>query len=364
MAYPTWALIIGSILSSVALVVVNKQIFTRGFTHVFTLSTFHFVWTAGLLHIMARVFKLFEVKRVSMLHNLLVASFGVGSICLMNFSLKLNSVGFYQMMKLCIVPCCLLLNAVRYDEYPTRKVVGALVLVLIGVGIATVTDVQLNLLGSVFGVAAVLVTAQYQIWQGRKQKEWGMSSQELALSVSTYQIGVGAVLAIIFEGQDLLLKPQGSDWEHLDDPLDPNKGIAANLRDGASAAAAAVTSDGSDEAVSLTMLILLSCLLAVSVNVHSFALIGKTSAVTFQVVGHGKTCLILASGYMMHISEGNPIEELYRNIFGVVVALSGVILYSNLKITPATSKDICDKCLPHFMLRLVSSRENEKVGSF
>mmetsp|Transcript_10169 Transcript_10169/g.19915 ORF Transcript_10169/g.19915 Transcript_10169/m.19915 type:complete len:362 (+) Transcript_10169:303-1388(+) len=349
MAYPTWALIIGSIVSSVALVIVNKQIFVRGFTYVFTLSTFHFIWTAGLLQIMARGLGLFEVKHVSPLQNLLVAAFGVGSICLMNFSLKLNSVGFYQMLKLCIVPCCLLISAVRYNEYPSRKILSALVLVLAGVGVATVTDVQLNFIGSMFGIAAVVITAQYQIWQGRKQKDWGMSSQELALSVSTYQIFVGAVLAIVFEGQDLLLKPAGSD-SIFSDPLNPDAGF--------------ISEDKADESfyMSLPILILISCILAVSVNVHSFALIGKTSAVTFQVVGHGKTCLILASGYLMHVSEGNPINELYRNIFGVAVALAGVVLYSHLKITPVSSRDLYDRTLPIFLLRWLEPNFDEKFS--
>ncbi|KAJ6952973.1 UDP-xylose transporter 3 [Populus alba x Populus x berolinensis] len=43
--------------------------------------------------------------------------------------------------------------------------------------------------------------------------------------------------------------------------------------------------------------IVLSCLISVSVNFSTFLVIGKTSPVTYQVLGHLKTCLVLAFGY-------------------------------------------------------------------
>ncbi len=304
---------------------VNKQIFANGFPFVFTLSTMHFIMTCGLLNLMAKGFGFFQPAYLPLQMNLLVAVFGVGSICLMNFSLKLNSIGFYQVMKLCVVPCCLVINAISYGEYSSRKIIGSLVLVLMGVGIATVTDVSFNAPGFICGVFAVVITAQYQIWQGKKQQEYKLSSQQLALSVSFFQIFVAGVCAIMFEidgVRDFL----GDDTAH----------------------SAAVSEE---ESPSLWILILVSCLLAVSVNVHSFALIGKTSAVTFQVVGHGKTCLILLSGYFMHVQEGKPMSDLFSNIFGVAVALCGVILYSHLKINPNGQSDWCDKMLPNSVLK-------------
>mmetsp|Transcript_15339 Transcript_15339/g.27271 ORF Transcript_15339/g.27271 Transcript_15339/m.27271 type:complete len:353 (+) Transcript_15339:106-1164(+) len=321
-AYPTWALVVGSIVSSVALVVVNKQIFDQGFGYVFTLSTFHFLVTWALLQVMARCAGAFEVKRLPFRINIMVAAFGVGSICLMNFSLESNSIGFYQMTKLCIVPCCLGINFVVHGETATRKILGALFMILVGVGIATVTDVELNTVGTIYGVAAVLVTAQYQIWQGKKQKEYDLSSMQLANSVSFFQIFIGLLLALKFEASKILDLSQENSMPS-----------------------------------SLIFLILLSGLLAMSVNIHSFALIGKTSAVTFQVVGHGKTCLILLSGYFLHIQAGKPVAALYTNVFGVTVALAGVVLYSNLKLTPPGKADSCDMLLPRKLLQIFCPNE-------
>ncbi|KAL2539979.1 putative membrane protein [Abeliophyllum distichum] len=69
--------------------------------------------------------------------------------------------------------------------------------------------------------------------------------------------------------------------------------------------------------------IVLSCLISVSVNFSTFLVIGKTSPVTYQVLGHLKTCLVLAFGYVL---LSNPFS--WRNIFGIMVALVGMVLYS------------------------------------
>lgn len=69
--------------------------------------------------------------------------------------------------------------------------------------------------------------------------------------------------------------------------------------------------------------IVLSCLISVSVNFSTFLVIGKTSPVTYQVLGHLKTCLVLAFGYvLLH----DPFS--WRNILGILIALIGMVLYS------------------------------------
>ncbi|GBG29887.1 UDP-rhamnose/UDP-galactose transporter 5 [Hondaea fermentalgiana] len=327
MTYPAWALVVGSIVSSVALVLVNKAIFASGFSYIFTLTTIHFMWTAGLLQILARVFGLFEVKYVSLGKTMLVSCFGVGSMCLMNFSLHLNSVGFYQMMKLCVVPCCLAIDAFMYGTFATRKIQVALVLILAGVGGATVTDLDLNLIGSLVGALAVVISAQYQTWMGRKQEEWKMSSQELALTLCTSQIFICGLLAATIDGPILFEAfRSGASIEDLG-TQDQNSIIPQS-------------------STSLAGLILLSCVLAISANIHAFALIGRTSAITFQVVGHGKTCLILIAHYAMYLTEGRPLSDLIFNLFGVFVALMGVALYSALKLKTPDEPDVLDLVLP------------------
>lgn len=69
--------------------------------------------------------------------------------------------------------------------------------------------------------------------------------------------------------------------------------------------------------------IILSCVIAVSVNFSTFLVIGKTSPVTYQVLGHLKTCLVLAFGYTLLHDPFNV-----RNIIGIAVAVFGMGLYS------------------------------------
>lgn len=73
----------------------------------------------------------------------------------------------------------------------------------------------------------------------------------------------------------------------------------------------------------MQVFIILSCLIAVSVNFSTFLVIGKTSPVTYQVLGHLKTCMILTFGYtLLH----DPFT--YRNVLGILVAIIGMGLYS------------------------------------
>ena len=73
----------------------------------------------------------------------------------------------------------------------------------------------------------------------------------------------------------------------------------------------------------LQAFIILSCIISVSVNFSTFMVIGKTSPVTYQVLGHLKTCLVLTFGYtLLH----DPFTD--RNIFGILIAIFGMGLYS------------------------------------
>jgi len=329
MGYPVPLLIVGSILTTVALVAVNKIVFAGGFPFVLTLSTMHFIATFSCCLFLSKGLGAFEPKFLALRNNFIVAGMGVASIGFMNYSLKFNSVGIYQMAKLTIIPVVLFYNALR-GEFASRKVHATLVIVLAGVGIATVTDVQLNGTGLIFAALAVVSTAQYQIWQGSKQREANLTEMQLTMSVSGMQIIIAGTLAFVLEGQDVQKVAFGT-------LTTPSK----------------LTTE-------LVGQIVLSCLLAVSANIHSFALIGRTSAVTFQVVGHGKTCLIILAGYIMYPLPS--MEEFLYNAFGVTMAVFGVVVYSNLKMNEGKSLDWCDLYAPKPCLDILGTTPAPKVA--
>ncbi|EOD28043.1 hypothetical protein EMIHUDRAFT_114379 [Emiliania huxleyi CCMP1516] len=305
MGAATWYAI-GNVLSSVAIVLVNKRVRRR-----------HAPPPPLLL-----ACNLFELPSSPMpeADKFKVAFAGVASIGFMNVSLSLNSVGFYQVTKLTIVPVTLLINFYMYTVSTTHKVKLSLLILLAGVGIATVSDVDLRPLGLAFGVLAVLSTAMFQIWQGTKQKEYGMSGTQLQYSVSFYQALSSCGLSLAVES--FCLAPQQLD----------GRGVPAQRRTSAVAPRAST--------------ILATCFLALLVNWCSFGLIGKTSPITFQVVGHAKTCLVLIGGYVFFPVAGDA-QQLYNNIAGVTVAMFGVVLYGHLKHASSEGKPDClDSCCP------------------
>lgn len=61
-------------------------------------------------------------------------------------------------------------------------------------------------------------------------------------------------------------------------------------------------------------------------NFSTFLVIGKCDAVTYQVLGHLKTMLVLGFGFTV---IGNPATG--RNLMGIAVALVGMIVYAQVE---------------------------------
>eukprot|EP00293_Proteomonas_sulcata_P011131 CAMPEP_0184288760 /NCGR_PEP_ID=MMETSP1049-20130417/1231_1 /TAXON_ID=77928 /ORGANISM="Proteomonas sulcata, Strain CCMP704" /LENGTH=315 /DNA_ID=CAMNT_0026595283 /DNA_START=216 /DNA_END=1163 /DNA_ORIENTATION=+ len=263
-----------------------------GFQHVLSLSFLHFATGSLLLEFITRL-HLFgsSVKYMPLRDNLLTASAGVGSIVFMNASLKTNSVGFYQISKLCVIPVVLLSEYFGQQKLPSNKILFSLAILLTGVGISTITDVEFSYKGCAYACVAVGCTAQFQIWQGSKQREHGLGAIQVAHSISAPMSFLALLGAATFEREVLWYRFSA---DHVD-----------------------------------VILLVLSCLIALMMNVTSYSLLGKTSVVTFQVVGHAKTCLILVIGFLFFTKTINV--QVVKNMFGLAIALTGMLLYGHLK---------------------------------
>jgi len=75
------------------------------------------------------------------------------------------------------------------------------------------------------------------------------------------------------------------------------------------------------------VLLILSASLAFFVNISTYFVIGNTSPITYNVVGHFKTCVVVVGGYVLF---DYPLE--LKNSCGVILTLFGVILYSFFKL--------------------------------
>ena len=61
-----------------------------------------------------------------------------------------------------------------------------------------------------------------------------------------------------------------------------------------------------------------SCIFALCVNISNYMVLGKTSPLTYQVLGHMKTILILVLGVVIFHKAVD-----LQNVLGVVVAMAG-----------------------------------------
>lgn len=286
---------LGNVSSSVCLVLLNKRVFSGGFHYPMTLSFFHFVFTIGFFEVL-RVCSLYERPKEQMpqFEKFKVGFSGFASIGFMNLSLTYNSVGFYQVTKLVMVPVTLAINKVLYDVATTGKIKLSLLLICAGVGVATVTDVELRPLGFGFGCAAVLATAMFQIFQGSKQKEFGLLGTQLQAAIAPWQSAQALAAAGIAECYCWGGAPCETALDYFGDASEPLH--------------------------SKTLLMVLgTCFIALAVNFTSFGLIGKTGPITFQVVGHAKTCLVLVGGYVLFPAKAQDTQQFYNNITGVAV---------------------------------------------
>ena len=65
----------------------------------------------------------------------------------------------------------------------------------------------------------------------------------------------------------------------------------------------------------------ISCVFALGVNISNYLVIGKTSPLTYQVLGHLKTILIIVLGFIFFNKQPD-----YRNVLGIVIAMIGYVL--------------------------------------
>ncbi|PHT50556.1 hypothetical protein CQW23_10303 [Capsicum baccatum] len=230
-----------NVVSSVGIIIVNKALMSNyGFSFATSLTGLHFVTTA----LMTTVLKWLGYIQAShlplpdLLKFILFANF---SIVGMNVSLMWNSVGFYQIAKLTMIPVSCLLEVVFDKIRYSRDTKLSIAVVLLGVAVCTVTDVSVNAKGFIAAFIAV----------------WSTSLQQYVF-------------------------------------------------------------------------IILSCSIAVGTNLSQFICIGRFTAVSFQVLGHMKTILVLILGFLFFGKEGLNVQV----VVGMIIAVARMIWYSNASTKP------------------------------
>jgi solute carrier family 35 protein E3 len=289
--------IVGNILSVVGVVICNKYITEKdGYNFMVFLSFLHFSFTMVGTRVMLAL-GFFQDKPASLSGVLPVAIGSLMSVAFMNLNLSHNSVGFYQLSKLACIPFTLFVQYIAYSQSVPRSVQLTLIPITVGVGYATIYDLDLNLLGTVFALFAVVATALSQIFTNTYQKTLDCNAMQLLFHTSPY-IALGMILMC---------------------PIFDDLGELMNFV----------------YTPPCLLRIFVSCLFALGVNISNYLVLGMTSPLTYQVLGHLKTVLIIVIGFVMFNKQADM-----RNITGIGIAMFGVVAYTEVRRKQSSSQPL------------------------
>ncbi|OVA09183.1 Triose-phosphate transporter domain [Macleaya cordata] len=284
-----------NVVTSVGIIIVNKALMaTYGFSFATTLTGLHFA-TTTLMTAVLRWLGYIQPSHLPLSELLKFMFFANFSIVGMNVSLMWNSVGFYQIAKLSMIPVSCFLEVILDKIRYSRDTKLSIALVLLGVSVCTVTDVSVNSKGFLAALVAVWSTSLQQYYVHYLQRKYSLGSFNLLGHTAPAQ---AASL--------LLLGPFLDFWM-------TNKRV-----------------DAYDYNVVSVFFIILSCTIAVGTNLSQFICIGRFTAVSFQVLGHMKTILVLVLGFFFFGKEGLNLQV----VLGMVIAVMGMIWYGNASSKP------------------------------
>lgn len=188
-----------------------------------------------------------------------------------------------------------LIERLAYKRSLSPQQTMAVVLLMVGISVATVTDKQVasNPIGAVVAAAAVLSSSFYQVLAGAKQRELQVNGNQLVHAAMPCAVALLTVLVP-------LLEPIG-----LDKPGTPG------------------TLLGYDFSWKAVLWILFTSVLGLVVTLSAFLFIGASSAITYNVVGHSRTVLIVAGGVLFFNDDIGM-----KKCMGIFCAVLGIVWYS------------------------------------
>ncbi|XP_052190447.1 UDP-rhamnose/UDP-galactose transporter 6-like isoform X5 [Diospyros lotus] len=206
-----------------------------------------------------------------------------------------------------MIPVSCLLEVVFDKIRYSRDTKLSIAVVLLGVAVCTVTDVSVNAKGFIAAFIAVWSTALQQYYVHFLQRKYSLSSFNLLGHTAPAQ---AATL--------LLLGPFVDYWL-------TNRRI-----------------DAFDFSIASLVFIVLSCTIAVGTNLSQFICIGRFTAVSFQVLGHMKTILVLILGFLFFGKEGLNLHV----VLGMVIAVVGMVWYGSASSKPGGKERRSHTLLP------------------
>ncbi|KAK4238946.1 triose-phosphate transporter family-domain-containing protein [Achaetomium macrosporum] len=290
-------------LATIGIVFTNKAIFSDPSLKLaqLTFAAFHFLITYLTLFVLSRPsISLFTPRRIPLLDILPLSLTMSLNVILPNLSLAFSTVTFYQIARILLNPTVAALNYLLYRATLPPRAILALIPACIGVGMVSYYDSlppptpapetdphkikTTSPLGILFALLGTLASSLYTVWIGAFHRRLRASSMQLLFSQAPLS---AAVLLYVIPFVDTW----PASWAGL-----------PSSRWG---------------------LVLLSGGLAAGINISQFFIVAQTGPVSSTVVGHVKTCAIVALGWL---TSGRRVGD--GSLVGVSVAVGGIIAYS------------------------------------
>ncbi|OTA66465.1 integral membrane protein [Hypoxylon sp. EC38] len=302
-----WAVfwIIVNTLATIGIVFTNKAIFSDPSLKLaqLTFAAFHFFMTWLLLFTLSRPrFAYFSPRRIS-LRDIIPLSIAMSlNVILPNLSLAFSTVTFYQVARILLTPTVATMDFVLYKSKLPRNAILALVPACMGVGMVSYYDSlptedasvkTTSSLGVLFAFCGIFASSLYTVWIKSYQRKLHLSSMQLLFN----QAPVSAFL-LLYAIPFIDTFPT---WTEV--PM------------------------------RRWLMILMSGIFAALINLSQFFIVGQTGPVSSTVVGHLKTCLIVALGWA---TSGRSVGD--KSVIGVFIAIGGIIMYSMVMLRHATRR--------------------------
>ncbi|XP_038054467.1 solute carrier family 35 member E3-like isoform X2 [Patiria miniata] len=289
--------LVWNLISSITIVFLNKWIYTRYSFPNLSLTCIHFLTTTLGLWV-CQWCNIFNPKSLPFRSMLPLSLTFCGFVVFTNLSLQSNTVGTYQLAKSMTTPCILIIQTVFYNKSFSTKIKLTLVPITLGVITNSYYDVKFNVQGTIYAVVGFLVTSLYQVWVGAKQREFQVNSMQLLYYQAPLSACILALIVPFFE------------------PVFGENGVLSSW-----------------DAYAIYFVLASGCA-AFSVNLSIYWIIGNTSPVTYNMVGHLKFCLTLIGGFLLF---GEKVQ--FNQLLGVSMTLSGIVAYTHFKVKEQEEAD-------------------------
>lgn len=283
--------------SAVLMILSNKALMTGAlnFRYPTTLTAAHFAWTAagtGLVNACARGGDGGGGKPVELPPWYATAAFVVlsaAAIILSNASLLLNSVAFYQIMKLATLPFVAIVEwsagTKRFCWWHPLFYAA----ILGGVGLTIVGDVSTTVFGTVIACVSFVSAGLHQFYCGRLLANYGLSPSKLLAIVSPFKAGLLFVIGPLIDGAWFGGWIGAYHWT-----------------------------------VNAACLVLFTCALAIVLNIAQYSAINLLGAGTYQALSQLKTAAVVVLGSLYFLGTVDP-----RQLAGTALTVSAVGFLTN-----------------------------------